>query len=134
MADEPPLHPPAAVATTLLPAVPPMEPDGGNPSTIISACSRRCKSCTACTHTSSSNATFVDIMALQHCSSVDDCSNSVDASSIHQAWGRRFWDLRCCGILPQISIDGAISIWTADSSGLRKRGVALSLKTTCTVF
>ena len=31
MADEPPLHPPAAVATTLLPAVPPMEPDGGTP-------------------------------------------------------------------------------------------------------
>ena len=31
MADEPPLHPPAAAATTLVPALPPMQPDGGPP-------------------------------------------------------------------------------------------------------
>ena len=45
----------------------------GMPSTTISDCSCCCKPCTAYTHTTSSNATFVDIMALQHCSGVDDC-------------------------------------------------------------
>jgi hypothetical protein len=31
MVDEPPLHPPAAAATTLVPAIPPMQSDGGLP-------------------------------------------------------------------------------------------------------